>query len=285
MKFVIVLSFAAAAIAQTNSSSGVITSTAAPTRIIMPNGAAIFASGGVGMPGGPVVGEPYSAEQVTEHVQTLADGTHITQPSQKTMLYRDSQGRTRIEHSFALPAGLTAGFVPPSFVEINDPVSGAHYMLNAQQKTARKMSLPTELPPPPPPNSAKAGARRYAHAQWSPAIPQSPASSTGGQNPQPQFAHESLGTQVIEGVLAEGSRTTVTYPIGFFGNDRPVTTVSETWTSPDLKTTILSKSSDPRNGESTTKLINISRTEPDPALFQVPPDYEIIDAQAPVPNR
>ncbi len=36
---------------------------------------------------------------------------------------------------------------------------------------------------------------------------------------RPQIARESLGTQTIEGVLAEGSRTTLTYPIGAIGND------------------------------------------------------------------
>jgi hypothetical protein len=33
--------------------------------------------------------------------------------------------------------------------------------------------------------------------------------------------------------------------------------------------------SDARSGDSTTRLTNISRAEPDPALFQVPPDYYI----------
>jgi hypothetical protein len=94
-----------------------------------------------------------------------------------------------------------------------------------------------------------------------------------------------LGTETIEGVLAEGKRTTIVYPIGAVGNDRPITTVSETWMSTDLKTVVLSKHSDPRSGESTTRLTNISRAEPDPALFQIPSDYEIVDAQVSDPVR
>lgn len=66
------------------------------------------------------------------------------------------------------------------------------------------------------------------------------------------------------------------------GNDRPITTVTETWTSPDLKTVVLSKVSDPRNGESTTKLTNIVMAEPDPVLFQIPAEYSIMDEPAPV---
>jgi hypothetical protein len=68
-----------------------------------------LSSMGPGLPGGAVTGAPYSAEEVTEHVQTLADGTHITQPSPKTIFYRDSLGRTRIERTFPLPPGASGG--------------------------------------------------------------------------------------------------------------------------------------------------------------------------------
>ena len=74
---------------------------------------------------------------------------------------------------------------------------------------------------------------------------------------------------------------TQTIPTGEQGNDRPFEIVSETWMSPDLKTAVLSKHNDPRSGENTTRLINISRNEPDPSLFQPPPDYQIVDETAP----
>jgi len=86
---------------------------------------------------------------------------------------------------------------------------------------------------------------------------------------------EDLGTQIIEGIPAEGKRHTTTYPVGFMGNDRPITNTSESWTSPDLKEVILSKSNDPRSGEHTHKLVNISRNEPDPSLFEPPPGYTV----------
>src|SRR6516225_4299689 len=98
MKVVIVLSLAMAAIAQTNSRSGVIGGATIVSSPIVS-----LSSMGPGLPGGAVTGAPYSAEEVTEHVQTLADGTHITQPSPKTVFYRDSLGRTRIERTFPLP--------------------------------------------------------------------------------------------------------------------------------------------------------------------------------------
>jgi len=50
--------------------------------------------------------------------------------------------------------------------------------------------------------------------------------------------------------------------------------------SAELKVVILSKMSDPRSGEQTQKLINISRSEPDPSLFEPPPDYTVVDEKA-----
>jgi hypothetical protein len=92
---------------------------------------------------------------------------------------------------------------------------------------------------------------------------------------------ESLGSQLIEGVVVEGKKTTTTIQVGMQGNDRPMTSTSETWFSPELRMTVLSKSTSPTSGENTMKLINISRAEPDPALFQVPPDYKVVDEQGP----
>ena len=92
---------------------------------------------------------------------------------------------------------------------------------------------------------------------------------------------EDLGQQTIQGVVAQGHRTTMTIPAGQMGNERPIDIVNETWYSPELQTTVRSKHSDPRFGDTTYELTNIERAEPDPMLFQVPSDYKVEDA----PNR
>jgi hypothetical protein len=46
-----------------------------------------------------------------------------------------------------------------------------------------------------------------------------------------------------------------------------------------LRVVVLSKHSDPRNGDTTDRLINIDRSEPDPALFRPPADYTITEPQ------
>jgi hypothetical protein len=268
------------AASSTSSTGGVLGGVIGPAPPSVVSNSAWFTSSiGPGLPGGAVTGAPYSAEQVTEHVQTLADGTHITQPAQTTKLYRDSQGRTRTEFSAPLPPGLLGkGVAAPVFIEISDPVAGVHYTLETQQHTAHRIAMPVAPPPPPPPPPNANGARAARMIRLQPApLPAQAGSVSQDQSSGPQFSRESLGTETIEGVLAEGSRTTVTFPIGSVGNDRPVTTITETWTSPELKMVVLSKDSDPRSGESTTRLTNISRAEPDASLFQVPSDYTIIE--------
>ena len=90
---------------------------------------------------------------------------------------------------------------------------------------------------------------------------------------------ETLPGQVIEGVKAEGKRTTTRIPAGTIGNDQDISITSEVWYSPELQTVVLLKRNDPRVGESVTSLTNIQRNEPDPSLFQVPAGYTVRDAE------
>lgn len=53
--------------------------------------------------------------------------------------------------------------------------------------------------------------------------------------------------------------------------------MSERWTSPELKVLVMSRQSDPRFGETTDRLTNISRAEPAAELFEVPPDYRVVE--------
>jgi hypothetical protein len=95
---------------------------------------------------------------------------------------------------------------------------------------------------------------------------------------RPQMSTEDLGTQLIDGVQVYGTRRTTVIPAGGReGNDRPMTTTSESWYSKDLRLTVLSTNFNPASGTSTNKIANLSTSEPDPALFMVPTDYTIVD--------
>ena len=96
----------------------------------------------------------------------------------------------------------------------------------------------------------------------------------------PSAKTETLGKQNINGVEAEGTRTTVTIAPGEIGNERAIEIVSERWFSPELQMIVMTRHSDPRFGENTYQLIDINRTEPARELFQVPPGYKIEESHS-----
>lgn len=217
-------------------------------------------------------GAPYSAEQVTDHTQTLADGTHITQKTRIIKLFRDSQGRGRTERPMFMGMGTNSEEV--MIVEITDPVSGFRYVLDTYNHVAHRFAPPTEKA-----NGVASYTQtgRADSAGTNPAPARQAAAPAPAQTNRPEQVTESLGTQVIEGVQVEGKKTTTTFPVGSMGNDRPLVRVMESWHSPELNIAVVWKTSDPRMGESTMRLQNIDRTEPDPALFRVPADYQVVD--------
>ena len=103
--------------------------------------------------------------------------------------------------------------------------------------------------------------------------------SGGKPQPPPNVQTENLGKQLVEGVEAEGTRTTRTIPAGEIGNEQPIQIVNERWYSPELQVTVMTRQSDPRVGETTYRLTNIVRAEPAASLFQVPSDYTVRDAE------
>jgi hypothetical protein len=86
-----------------------------------------------------------------------------------------------------------------------------------------------------------------------------------------------LEHKTLEGVPVEGRKTTTVIPAGQVGNEQPITITSEEWRSPDLNVLVMTRHFDPRTGESTYRLQNIVRAEPDRSLFMVPADYTVKD--------
>jgi hypothetical protein len=195
-------------------------------------------------------GLPYSAEDVLSTQDTLADGTRLSRAISSTLTYRDLMGRTRREH---------LGTVAPRYkVEILDVVAGYRYLLDPEKQIAARTVVQVQLKP-----AAEAS------------IPSPPAAKPGT---------EWLGTQTIDGVIADGRRITTAYAPGTMsGNDRPMIFVNERWISPQLGTDMASKSSYPR-GNTISTLKNLQYGEPDASLFRVPESYRIVDDPAAVPG-
>jgi hypothetical protein len=92
-----------------------------------------------------------------------------------------------------------------------------------------------------------------------------------GSKPAPQAV--SIGERRIEGLKVTGSRLELTIQPGEVGNEQAITVRTDQWFSPDLGVVVASTHNDPMIGEQTYRLEQISRAEPDPALFTVPADY------------
>ncbi len=260
-----------------------------------------FVSGQGGMMSGKTVkGAPYSAEGVTESTQTLADGNRIVKRN-STLLYRDSEGRTRRETSLNALGPWASQEEPARMITIFDPVSGVTYTLNPRDRTVTKFSFVTSTGGGGIVNisgiSSSSGSNTlqvfparegqvFSGTRVAGAVIESRiitgdgiATTSPANSNRPKIEHrrEDLGTQTVEGVNAKGTRHTTIYPAGFLGNERPLEVVDEKWYSEELQTTVLTKHTDPRSGESTYRLTNINRSNPDRSLFEPPSDYKVLE--------
>jgi hypothetical protein len=230
-----------------------------------------------------IKGAPYAAEIVTETNQTLADGNRISRRT-TGRVYRDNEGRVRREEDRR--NGTVA-------ITIVDGVAGVSYRLEPDTRIAWKTSSATTAalmkeieekrleerrqrerervggepartaPSPPPPAPG-------AVLRTSPNAPPPPPPAPGDErNAGP------LERKTLEWIAVEGRRNTSTIPAGQIGNEQPITVISEEWRSPELNVLVMTHHIDPRLGESSYRLTNIVRGEPDPSLFQVPAGFTV----------
>jgi hypothetical protein len=265
-----------------------------------------------------VKGHGYQADAVTETTQTLADGSHISHKMVATVA-RDAEGRTmRTETLDGM--GLWGGGANDKQIKITtvfDPVAGTHMHWQSDSKTATVMPMPrpgvmgsgpvhfnagevgsksvpsnepiaaqgggivtsgsfgTEaiiedgaMPPPPGPDTVFIG---EMHTE----VIQKPGAASSNETT------EQLGTRMVEGVEAVGTRVTQVIPAGTIGNDKDLVSTRETWFSSELKIVVSSIRNDPRFGQIRYTLSNIQVAEPSPSLFQPPPGYTLLHPRAP----
>jgi hypothetical protein len=215
-------------------------------------------------PGGferTVTGAPYSGTEVRSSSQTLSNG-NVIQHSTSTNIYRDSQGRVRMETTMTHPDGTTS-----THITIHDPVAGVVHDIDTARKVSHDMALHA------PPAGQGRGRGPGANGGNSDVAP---AGGGGPRRADPNVITEKLGSQPLGGGSATGTRMTRTIPSGSQGNSLPIVSTHESWMAEDLKVPVLVKTSDPRFGASQTQLNNVVRAEPDPTLFQVPSGYTVV---------
>ena len=219
---------------------------------------------------------PLSATMVTE---TQPADRSVPATTTTSLIFRDAKGRTRRDR---MPMQSTNADQQPQFTTINDPVDGFTYALEHGTRLFRRtvfQSMPedsSDLK-----TTKKTGLPEPKQASSSQMLPM-PSAWGNGQSLKRGVASsfsetktEQLGEQEIEGVMAEGTRITVSLPAGAVGNSEPIAIITERWYSPELKTVILIKRSDPRYGETIYRLTKLKRDEPAANLFVVPMGYKI----------
>jgi len=85
-----------------------------------------------------VKNSPFSADAVSESVQTLVDGNRIVRNS-TSKLYRNSEGRFRREISGGSGGMLGSLYTYGQGVTLLDPVGGFRYMIDPNLRTTRQM--------------------------------------------------------------------------------------------------------------------------------------------------
>jgi hypothetical protein len=237
----------------------------------MPEGKIEFFSAEMAGAGEVVTAAPYTATATTESTQVLADGNKIVNKT-SSFVARDSQGRTRRETDLHRIGTMQVD--SPKMVFINDPTTHTQYIFTPGGEATKVVRSEGNWKEGPQIIDLRAARERGLKEKMMVTIQ---GAHEGQQNKESneQVKHEDLGTQTIEGVSAQGKRETVTIPAGQIGNERPIEIVTETWFSPELHTMVLRKHSDPRMGDSTYRLTDIKRNEPDAALFQPPAGAKI----------
>ncbi len=261
---------------------------------------------------------PYSAREVREFKQSLADGTVIQRQSTR-LLARDREGRLRQELRQADGSAR---------VFINDPVDKLAYIVDPQKKTACRaefneraindcyaqikgdwkplgfmlnansrsglgmMSARDDISVEVSPRAQiidltrKAYVHRDGKTVEAPVPPTPPmpplpplAGLRSGDSGNAQVTREKKTQQSYEGLQVDIDRTVETIAAGAIGNSKPIESMVERYYSPELKMTVFSRRSDPRNGESIYRMTDIKRSEPDAALFRVPGGYSVSDGK------
>ncbi|CAN5554438.1 hypothetical protein BH10ACI3_BH10ACI3_00450 [soil metagenome] len=195
-----------------------------------------------------VKGQPFSAETLIEDTRRLYDGTTVTKQVHGS-IYRDGEGRTRREQPLEMVGGVNivgTDNKPQMLVFINDFATKTQIFLDLNNKVARKNQIGGLQGPSEPiaPNDAK---------------------------------DEYLGVKIINGISAEGTRTSFNIPVGDIGNEKPIQVVSERWFSPELQVIVMSRHIDPLAGEHVFKLVNIKRGEPSADMFSIPTGFKVED--------
>jgi hypothetical protein len=201
---------------------------------------------------------PWTLARTTTIVQTLANGTTVT-CSFTVKEAQDAEGRTYTETHQILHVRADGQPIAMVSDSVFDPVARTRTTWGNQTRVANVIHIPAP-------------------------------DTTQVLNGQPQQPHigrptehqtsEDLGVRTIAGIETKGTRRTGTIPVGDWGNDRPLTIVTENWDSTQYNIPMLAVTDDPRSEKRTDEVTEFQAGNPNPALFQIPVGYTIRERDA-----
>jgi hypothetical protein len=200
-----------------------------------------------------VAENPFSARYNIDSFRNLDDGsvqtTHI-----ETTVARDSEGRVYRERHHLPPGNSDEQSSLTNFF-ILDPVAHTRTSCNV---SARRCDI-----------------TRFRGVSFLKPIPD------GSFDPGYRFVtRKSLGSDVIYGLNVVGTRETVAFRGGWPAEEWQVT-IQEFWYSPDLGVNLSAASKVPIAGTHSVRVSELSRAEPDPAMFHIPAYFTVEDHRQP----
>jgi len=210
----------------------------------------------------PIPGEPFSATEEVSITSAVTNGSAFQRKS-FALIARDSRGRIHNERHANVP--LTSARNPALLSTlVYDPDTQMSTFMNPHTQIARQITFARPAAAAPPNNWAQRQSTN-SHAD-------------------PNVLLEDLGTSLMEGVDVHGYRRTVTLPQKITGTGQPVVVTDEYWYSEELRINMLETHTDPRTGQLAVRVTKLDRVEPIPNLFDIPPQYKVVDITPPSPS-
>ncbi|HEY2469942.1 MAG TPA: hypothetical protein VGI45_19145 [Terracidiphilus sp.] len=212
----------------------------------------------------PLVGAPFSAIVHTEWTRPLPGGGSYTMVNQRSVA-RDGHGRIYEERWLLVPkdSGVESRM---NVIQIADPNQHTLYNCFVFERRCTLLKFAEQ-----------------ALTSYQPlVVPTGPIDNNKGFT-----THLDLGIRSIAGFDTSGTRETTTLLPGAVGNDRVFVTTREFWQAPQIGVNVLSIVDGPQTGKQSFTVSDVSLTEPDPQLFELPEGYEILDRRQPghAPNK
>jgi hypothetical protein len=217
-----------------------------PEGMVPPNSAANAVIRNMYVPTTP--GEPFSGRSVATLTQ-VRHGTTV-RFGFISLVARDSTGKLYFENRRPLTSSGEAA--PRTYFIVIDPGEHTRTMCYVATKSCRINTF-----------------RHVTQADPGTDETNAPAAATSKKI--------SLGNKTIDTLTVVGTRETTLIAVGAYGNQRPFVTEEEIWHSPELDLDVSIVRHDPRSGDQTRDITEISRGEPDPEYFSIPPNYKLLD--------